>query len=61
MNTKSHNCKVYAEGTGKSQAGSLVVGSVSLRPHEPRLLGSMGFLGVPLIPLVPTVIPPHPL
>lgn len=58
MKTKSHICKVYAEGICKSQAVSLVVRSVSVRFHEPRLVGYVSFPGIPLIPLVFTVLPP---
>lgn len=58
MKTKSNICKVYAEGIGKSQTGSVVVGSVSVRFYEPRLVGYVSFPGVPLIPLVSTALPP---
>jgi hypothetical protein len=39
--TKLHNQNIYAEGLGQTHAGSLVVGSVSTDPHEPRLVDSV--------------------
>jgi hypothetical protein len=39
-----------AEGLGQSCGGSLVGGSVSMSPWEPRLFGSMGFHVVALTP-----------
>ena len=43
---------------GQSHIGSLVVGSVSVSPYEPRLVDSVGFLVVSLTPLAPTILPP---
>ena len=45
-------------GIAQSHAGSLVVSSISVNPYEPRLVGSVGFLVVPLTPLDPKVLPP---
>ena len=42
--TKLHNSHADTEGLSWSQAGSLVVGSISVSLYEPRLVGSVGFL-----------------
>lgn len=47
-----HTCDMYVKGLGQSNAGSLVVGSTSVSPHEARLVDSMGFPVVALT-LVP--------
>ena len=42
--TKLQNCNIYAECLSQSQAGSLLVSSVSVTLYEPRLVDSAGFL-----------------
>ena len=42
-------------------AASLIVGSISVNLYEPRIVGSVGLLVVPLIPLALTILhPPLP-
>lgn len=53
MKIKLHNYK-YAEGLGQFHAGSLL----AVSSYEPRLLDSLDFLVMSLIPLDPTVLPP---
>lgn len=43
------------EGLGQIQAGALVVGWVSVKPYGSRLVAPVGFLGVSLTPLAPTM------
>lgn len=56
--TKIHNSNIYAEGLGQSHAGFLVVGSVSVRSYENRLVDSVDILVVSLTPLASTILPP---
>ena len=44
---------------GQSYTGSLVGGSASVSPYEPRLVDSVGLLVVSLTPLAPMILPPH--
>ena len=53
-----HKCNICAQGLGESCAGSLVVGSVSVSPYEPKLVDFVGFLVLSLSPLAPTILPP---
>jgi hypothetical protein len=41
MKTKLHICYIYVGGLGPAHASSLVGGSVSVRPHGPKLCGSI--------------------
>lgn len=50
------NCNIHVEGLRHSHAGSLNGGSVSLSSYEPRLVGFVSFLMVPLAFLNPTVV-----
>ena len=53
--TNLHTCIMYTDGLGLSHAGSLVVVFISESLFEPRLIGSIGFLVVPFIPLTPII------
>ena len=53
-----HNCNKYIKGLGQTHAGSLVVGSASSMPYEPRFVDFVGFLIVSLSFLAPTIFPP---
>ena len=48
MKTKLHMCYKCVGGLGPVSAWSLVSGSVSVSPHEPRLIDSVGLLAVSL-------------
>lgn len=59
-NTKLQNHNTYAEDLAQTQMGSLIVASVSVRPHEASLLGSVVcVLMMSLTTLVPTTLSPH--
>ena len=60
-NTKLHNNNAYAEGLVQSNTGSLMIGSVYVRPYEPHLVDAVGcFLVVYSVSLAPGILP-HPL
>lgn len=48
---KLHNCNMYAEDLGQTQAVSMVSNSVSVNLYEPRLVDFVFFLVISLTPL----------
>ena len=58
MKTKLHICYRCVGGPGPASACSLVGGPVSVSPHGPRLVGSVGLLVVSLTPLICSLLPP---
>jgi hypothetical protein len=59
MKTKPHICYICAEDLGLSRGCSLLTGSVSVSPYEPRLVDSVGFLALSLTSLAPLILLPH--
>jgi hypothetical protein len=59
MKTQLYNCYICAEDIGPFLACSLVGNSVSLSPCGLRLIDSVGFLVMLLIPLAPSIRPAH--
>jgi len=53
-----HNCYICTEDLDPSHACSLVGGLVSVSPYGPRLVDSVGFLAMSLIPLALSNLPP---
>jgi hypothetical protein len=58
MKTKLHICYICVGNLGPPHACSLVVDSVSVSPHGPRLVDSVGFLVVSLTSLAPSNLCP---
>lgn len=56
METKLHICYICSGDLGSAPASSLVGGSVSVSPHGPRLVDSVGLL-VSLTTPVPAILP----
>lgn len=50
MKTKQHICYKYVRNLGPVTACSLAGSSISVSPHGPRLVDSVGFFVVSLIP-----------
>jgi hypothetical protein len=56
MKTKLHICYKLVGGLDPASTCSLVCGSVSVSPHGPRLVDSVGLLVVSLTPLAQAIL-----
>ena len=56
MKTKLHTCHKCVRGLGSAPACSLLGGSVSMSPHRPRVVDSVGLFMVSLTPLACSVL-----